>query len=50
MIIIKRMGLTKFFLSRDGDIIKQVYNKLYQEDSTEYALVEKSGYKANGRG
>ena len=25
------------FLSRDGDIIKQVYNKLYQEDSTEYA-------------
>ena len=34
----KKNGIDKIlFLSRDGDIIKQVYNKLYQEDSTEYA-------------
>ena len=33
----KKNGIDKIlFLSRDGDIIKQVYNKLYQEDSTEY--------------
>ncbi|MCM1145032.1 MAG: hypothetical protein NC407_10015 [Lachnoclostridium sp.] len=33
----KRQGLDKvLFLSRDGDILKQVYDFLYPEDSTEY--------------
>lgn len=30
-------GIDKvLFLSRDGDILKQIYDKLYQEDKTEY--------------